>query len=182
MVEIVTNRDLSLAVNQLVAQYDGTARPLEKYLWALWGIGLRHCDRTGFTPDEFFGMLAEAFVAEPASCTADFLDDGSDIRELELLDTLGYEGWEYRVARQVVDLQEMAESGQLEDPYRYFGIDSPRGSRWYNFSTCAFLDRAMAGEFGDRDWSEEPESEVEPLGTISWERFRAFLGEGQTYE
>jgi hypothetical protein len=91
---------------------------------------------------------------------------------------------------------------------RYFGINSPRGSRWYNFDPCTFLECAMAGSFGG--WEEgddtgrgyvpgevavlgpdgritgcdprELDDPIVPLGEISWEAFRDFLGQGQWYE
>ena len=177
MAEIASNHDLYLVVSRLIAEQEANSRTLEEYLYVLWGIGLRHCDRTGFTPNEFVGMLAEAFVAEPASFTADILDNGSvDLMELERLDALGYEGWECRIARQIVDLGEMAAAGQLDNQYRGFGIDAPRGERWYNFDPCGFLECAARYSFIDGN------DESAPAGAISWEQFRGFLYAGQAYE
>lgn len=181
MAEIVTNRDLYLAITQLIAQNEKTARPLDEYLRALWVIGWRYEDQPSLSPDEFFGVLAEAFTGHPESASF-LIAVTAEVYAWDFADAPGYAGWENRIIRQVTDLIEMAEAGQLADKMRYFGIDSPRGSRWYNFTTCAFLDRALAGGFGDRDWDEEPESEVEPLTEITWEQFRDFLGAGQTYE
>jgi hypothetical protein len=39
----------------------------------------------------------------------------------------------------------MAEAGTLENEYRYFGIDSPTGFRWYNFDPCSYLECGVRG-------------------------------------
>ena len=62
------------------------------------------------------------------------------------------------------------------------GIDAPRGSRWYNFDPCAFLECATAGTFGGRNWKDDPAREATTLAAVSWEEFRDFLGAGQWYE
>ncbi|MBN9117668.1 MAG: hypothetical protein J0I06_00605 [Planctomycetes bacterium] len=72
----------------------------------------------------------------------------------------------------------MAESGRLADPQRHFGVDAPRGARWYNFDPCAFLECASAGTFGGRRGDDHG---AEPLAAISWEEFRDFLRAGQEY-
>jgi hypothetical protein len=128
VVEIATDRDLYCAVSQLIAQYQKTARPLEEYLRALWNVAHRHREQTALTPDEFFRLLTDSFTAEPQG-----FDDGfrnavvGSLYALDLADTPGFQGWEYRVVRQITDLREMAEAGQLADELRHFGIDSPRG-------------------------------------------------------
>jgi hypothetical protein len=179
--EIVTNRDLYFAVSQLIAQYRETTRSLEESLRALWCVADRHREQSALAPDEFFGVLVEAFCAK-----ADQFDSEpwrpADLLAEEHLHAAGFQGWEYRVARQVHDLREMAENGQLADEMRYFGIDSPRRLRWYNFDPCGFLECALAGGFVRYDWEDDSESESAPLGAISWEQFRDFLGAGQWYE
>jgi hypothetical protein len=182
--DIRTNRDLYLAVSQLIAQHRENARPLEEYLRALWGVALCHRERTSLTPDEFFGVLAEAFSAEPFPFEAElWLENHGDVYALGLEDTPGYQGWKYRIARQIIDLLEMAISGQLANEHRYFGLDSPRGSQWYNFDPCAFLECATAGSFGGRDWEDDDTGDgVAALAAISWEEFREFLRAGQEYE
>lgn len=183
MAEITTNRDLYFAVSQLIAQHRENTRPLDEYLRALWGASLVRREQASLTADEFFSLLTEAFAAEPYPSESElWLESYGDIYELGLENAPGYQGWEFCVRRQVIDLDEMAISGQLEDQCRYLGIDAPRGSRWYNFDPLAFLECATAGTFGGRDWDDEDESEAAPLGQISWEQFRDFLGAGQAYE
>jgi hypothetical protein len=186
MGEITTNRELYFAVLQLIEQHRENTRSLEEYLRALWNINNRYHDqkRTSLIPDEFFNVLAEAFVAEPFLFDDEtWLDSHDSIYALGLSPQSGYLGWEKYLARQVIDLREMAANGQLEDKFRYVGIDSPRGSRWYNFTPGGFLERAMTGTFTGCDWNEDdPDLEVTVLGEISWEQFRDFLGAGQWYE
>ena len=40
---------------------------------------------------------------------------------------------------QIADLHRMRNK-QIKDEYRYFGIDSPTGNRWYNFDVFTFLE------------------------------------------
>jgi len=185
MAEIATNRDLYFAITQLIAQNEKTARPLEEYLRALLEIGYRVWDRPLISPADFVEMLDEAFTGKPQSLSFEFMVQVVE-NQLMVDPTLatleGYHAWVFHIFRQIVDLREMAENGQLALAHRYLGIDSPRGSRWYNFDPCGFLECATAGTFGGRDWDDEDESEVEPLGEISWEQFRDFLWAGQAYE
>jgi hypothetical protein len=180
--DINTADDLYFAISQLVAQHRETARPLEEYLRALWAVSLRHRDEKSLTPNEFFGVLAEAFAAEPFPSEPElWLEAYGDIYELGLENAPGYEGWEFRVRRQVIDLLEMDLSGQLADEQRYLGINAPRGSRWYNFDPCSFLECAAAGTLGGRELH-GIDRDNPVLTDISWEEFHDFLGEGQWYE
>ncbi|MBO0797503.1 MAG: hypothetical protein J2P31_01655 [Blastocatellia bacterium] len=123
-------------------------------------------------------------------------------------DLPGYPGWEATIVRQIVDLREMDEAGMLKNKYKYFGVDSPRGERWYNFNPASFLECAMAGTYGgwspgdstgrtyvpgkvafldengelvDRDPETLP-NPIYPIAQISWEDFQYFLSMGQMYE
>jgi hypothetical protein len=112
------------------------------------------------------------------------------------------------VLRQIVDLHEMKEFGVTDSKLKYFGMDSPRGQRWYNFDPCTFLECATQGTFGgwqsgddtDRDYvpglvavlgedgpitSRDPREIPDPvtrLDEVTWDDFRTFLGQGQWYE
>jgi hypothetical protein len=178
MVEITTNRDLYFAVLQLIAQYRESNRSLEDYLRAMVRVTAPYHEQrpTSLTLDEFVGVLADAFTAEPYFFSDEFqsilvdsifvLDDGAEP---------GYLGLEYRAVRQIFDLAEMAANGQLKDESRYLGIEAPHGDWWSNFDPCSFLECATRGSFIDG-------VEDSPIGAISWEQFRDFLGTGQAYE
>ncbi len=177
MAEIVTAGDLYSAVSQLVAQYRHSPRTLEEYLRALWAAAHRHRDRDSLTPDEMFGLLATAFIAEPYPFEAEVWLESYDTDAPGFGAAPGFGGWERRVAQQVVDLLEMEACGQLADEQRYFGIDAPRGSRWYNFDPATYLECAVAGTFGGR-----LVAAPRPLGNVAWDAFRDFLDAGQGYE
>jgi hypothetical protein len=201
---IRTNRDLYLAVADLMGRHRDTARPLEEYLLALWTAGRVVRDRPALSADEFVGLLSDAFT-RPAPVFDEGWRDRYDRDHDELP---GFDGWEARLVRQVVDLREMRECGMLADKHRYFGIDAPRGGRWYNFDPCTFLECGMAGTFGgwepDDDTGREyvpgpvavmgddgqitscdPRDVPNPVAAVhevSWDEFQSFLDDGQRYE
>jgi hypothetical protein len=177
--------------------------------------------------DEFFGLLSAAFTlpAPPfdeawrsrysddgthplAACLAAKMGIRQPSREAENAGSSSFHHWESFVLRQIVDLREMAEQGMLANDERYFGINSPRGQRWYNFDPCTFLECAMAGSFGGwqsgddtgrehvpgpvavfgddgtlttSDPQDVPHSVVS-IGEVGWEDIEDFLGCGQWYE
>jgi hypothetical protein len=61
--------------------------------------------------------------------------------------------WQETLRRQVIDLRELEQSGDLADEQRYFGIDAPRGGRWYNFEVGSYLECGVEGAFGG--WTPE---------------------------
>ena len=46
------------------------------------------------------------------------------------------------------DLHEMDENDTLKNEQRYFGVNAPRKSYWYNFDPIGYLECATAGSFG----------------------------------
>jgi hypothetical protein len=160
---IKSNRDLYLAITELVASKRSVPRDLEHYLRALWGSVRQFRARPTLSANEFFGSLSDAFtlVAPPFDETwrAMNLDDGDNPLVACLAAKMGgdqqayraddffgngFEAWELFALRQIVDLREMAEKGMLANEFRYYGIDSPRGQRWYNFDPCTFLECGAA--------------------------------------
>lgn len=204
MADIETNRDLYLAISRLIEREKKTTRTLEEYLRALLGLAQWRRDDTALPVAQFFALLDKAFTAEEGEFDPEWrslyppLDDES----------AGFEGWQATLIRQIVDLREMEEQGMLADPYRYLGIDSPRGRRWYNFDPCTFLECAMAGSYGgwqpgdetgriyvpgpvmvlgeegtlESRQPEEIEAPVFFLPELTWEDFQDFLLQGQYYE
>jgi hypothetical protein len=201
---IHTNRDLYLAIAVLIKEQKTTLRSLEEYLCSLWSLASELQNSSSLSPTEFYELLSNAFSA-PALSFQDswrqlYTEDNDALR--------GYFGWQATIRRQIVDLRELDEKRRLEDKYKYFGIDSPRGHRWYNFDPASFLECAMAGSYGG--WSlgdetgriyvpgkvavlneegkfedREPDAlpnPVYPIAQISWDDFRHFLQMGQWYE
>ncbi len=60
----------------------------------------------------------------------------------------GWREWDELVARQIQDLEAMRRAGTFDNEYRYYGVDAPGGSRWYNFDPVSFLECAAAGSIG----------------------------------
>jgi hypothetical protein len=130
---IKTNRDLYLAVTQLVKQEEKNKRSLESYLLALLSLGQQYQHRETLAPDEFFGMLTRAFHETALPFNEVWRKQDYD------RNFTGFLAWQNRIIYQIVDLRAMKEAGTLNDTMRYFGIDAPRGSRWYNFEPGSFL-------------------------------------------
>ncbi len=203
MAAIETNRDLYLAVAELMIKSRGIERTLEEYLRALVGVSDRYRDRESLLPSEFLAMIAAAFTAEPVPAESSwFLPRDEEEEE-------GYDAWRGALVTQVVDLIEMGQNGTLQDDQRYFGVDAPRGGRWYNFDPCTYLECAMAGTLGgwesgddtDREFvsgevavldpstgemtavsPEEIEEPTTPLTDLTWDVLVDFLRAGQMYE
>jgi hypothetical protein len=198
------NRDLDSFVAALVAEREKHARSLEEYLRALRAAGAAHREAEVLSLSCFAGLLEAALRAEappfdPAWLT---MDQGAQA------DASGYARWERAIRAQIVDLHEMEQAGLLANEMRYFGIDAPRGARWYNFDPFTFLECGVAGTFGGwepgdatgRDYVPGPVAvldeqghvtavdprtladPIEELATITWDTFIDFLESGQSYE
>ncbi len=89
----------------------------------------------------------------------------------------GFRRWLSTAIRQIVDLCEMDACGTLADQFRWGGVDSPRGNRWFNFEPAFYLECAIAGTGWD-----EFEQSPEEMPKISWEMFETFLDLGRLYE
>lgn len=197
-----TNRDLYSYVTDLVKTLD-KPRPLEEYLRSLDGLLSKHASRSELTAEELASLLTEATTApappyDPAWAS---LGDASA--------ATGFEGVRHTLRRQVVDLRELEASGGLKDPQRYFGLDAPRGSRWYNFEVASYLECGVQGSFGG--WDPEAGSDGRilvpgkvavlddegrmtavdaadlkhpevPVTSITWDDVQELLWAGQNYE
>jgi hypothetical protein len=165
--QLRTNRDLALFVAELRHRYAAADRDLERYLTALRHLGSNHRTASAISLECFATLIEAAFTApvpvEPPPRSVEKLDEG-------------FRTWGRTIRMQIVDLHEMRESGTLANDQRYFGVDSPRGSRWYNFDPLTFLECAVAGTFGEED---DPVFEI---AEVSWEKFAGFLSVGQSYE
>jgi hypothetical protein len=197
-----SNRDLYLFIVDLAERHRRGGRSLEEYLRALQGAAAERKGESAVSLSDFGQLLEAAFTRAPAR----FDPAWADAPRHE--ETAGHRRWEQLIRAQIVDLHEMDRAGTLRDEMRYFGISSPRGSRWYNFDPATFLECGAAGSLGG--WEEgdpggrgyvpgpvavldgnggitsvDPRSLVEPIVTIdrlTWEQLTEFLGAGQCYE
>lgn len=196
-----TNRDLYLFVSKLafIAEPgDDPARSLERFLRRLRDHAAAFRARPSLTPSEFAALLAAAMAGTPAPSPSASIDATDP----------DFARWDDFVRAQIDDLRALADNGRLADELRYFGIDAPRGARWYNFEPSSYLEAAMAGTFGgwedgddtgrayvpgdvavlDADGavtSVDPRTLDEPphaLTAIAWDDAIAFAEAGQSYE
>lgn len=205
MKDIRSNRDLYLAIAELVETHKTSTRSLEEYLRALLSLALKWCGQVAIPLSIFGEMLAEAFTSRAAHFDESWRASYG-IRDDE--DASAFEHWQSTILRQIVDLREMQEIGVFHDEQRYLGTDSPRGARWYNFDPSAFIECASAGslggwEPGDNTGRVFVPGEVAILGeggaieshppqylerpifhmeSLTWEGFVDFLECGQMYE
>lgn len=196
MADVATNRDLYCFVAELVKQRAECCCTLQSYLENLRRLGHNLRAREAVSAEEFAELLRAAFDPAPGAS------------EAGAAATKGYLAWEKHIGEQIRDLDEMRSAGTLDNEYRYFGVDAPRGGRWYNFDPCTYLECAAAGTFGG--WQEGDDTgrsyvpgpvavldasgaitSVDPrdiddpvvvLPQITWEMFVDFLDAGQWYE
>lgn len=203
MTKLLTNRDFYLAILALCESRREDERTLDNYLLALLGLAERYAPQDGVTLDQMHALLTEAFEAAPLAFDPHWRNASEQTPRTD-----AYERWRACAIAQVVDLRDMEACGALANEYRYFGIDAPRGGRWYNFDPCTYLECATVGAFGG--WEPEDDSgrrfvpgEVATIaadGTfgaanpedierpilslpyVDWATFVEFLWMGQNYE
>jgi hypothetical protein len=205
MSEISTNRDLYLAITALCAARKATGGipTLESYVRSLLRLSQPFGGRTSLTPAEFFNLISGAFDAAPV--------DGDTTPAAEQPSpsvTTGFADWQSTLVQQMTDLREMDAAGQLASDLRYFGLDAPRGGRWYNFDPITYLECGLAGALGGWEPDDatgrtfvpgpvavlgadgqitsanpaEVQRPVHAVPTLSWELLTQFLWCGQQYE
>ena len=152
--------------------------PLDAYLRSLWLV-VSSASRTNLTLGQFSEWLTAAFETTPPPFDEKWLSVSSQHARVDLnLEDATFKDWESVILFQIADLKRMEESGQLENEYKGYGIDSPSGDRWYNFDLGIYLECAARGTFG---FGENGEKFVEE-GPFSWGDFIGFLVCGQIYE
>src|SRR5215468_4695283 len=139
--DLHTNRDLYIFVTSLSPPE--AKRSLEDYLKALWRLGAARRELPALPLPTFAGMLEAALRAPVPPFDPRWPDRYDNDDELA-----GFARWEAIIHAQIVDLHEMTEAGTLADEWRSFGINAPRGARWYNFDPLGFLECAAEGSFG----------------------------------
>ena len=109
--------------------------------------------------------------------------------------TPGFYQLQSTLKRQVADLEYFESASKLQDPNRYFGLLTPAGEVWYNFTPSEFLEAAAEGlsaQFpatlpGIRHEPQRPASVPEhvPLANeqlLGWAFVELLLVLGQNYE
>lgn len=189
----ITNRDIYLHVESLTRQFSGPGRrELQDYLKALWALASQEQDQQP-RPGDLMRWLEKAFKHEvPASVPKPAPEYPANKSEDE--DDPGhFAQWEYRILRQIQELELMRESGQLADPMRYYGIQAPNGSYWYNFDPFTYLECGIRGSMGGYEEEdvvvliadpelERQDSPVFEVEAMTWAMFESILIDGASYE
>ena len=150
----------------LLGHHKHNQRQLEEYLLSFWLFASQYKDRTAISTGQFIELLELAFIADIPAFQNEWRSSTFDCYSDE--DT-SYLAFEETILEQIVDLREMDETGLLSNELRYFGIDSPRGNRWFNFSPSSYLECAAAGL--NSYYSQ-----------VSWKQIKEFFWCGQIYE
>ncbi|PHS13772.1 MAG: hypothetical protein COA78_06695 [Blastopirellula sp.] len=170
MSKLQTNRDLYLAVESLVSRFKSNSRSLEQFLLALLRATEPFSSSECLSLDDFYGLISESFTIEPYQFEHKWLG----LYDQFPTESSDFDGWCGTLKQQIVDLHEMEECGALENKYRSLGIQSPRGSQWYNFVPVDYLECAMAGSIEDAN--------IDEFSLVTWEQFKGFIYCGQIYE
>jgi hypothetical protein len=175
---------VSALANEMASK---TARSLEEYLRALWQL-LRQAEGDEISFSKFSQALHDAFFADPLPFDEEWLQYTPSIelittrpRDLTFPSpgdlksdsgrTASFALFLTMICYQIADLHRMAETGQLNSKYRYYGLTSPTGYSWYNFDPLSYLKCAAAGL---KDHCLHTDA--------SWDVFALFLWLGQLYE
>ena len=86
---------------------------------------------------------------------------------------------EHTLLLQIADLHLMRDR-QLKDPYRYYGVDSPTGHRWYNFDVFTYWECATRGM--DDHMRSSGSLIRHRFNTCTWATLALLLELGSTYE
>lgn len=166
-------------------------RDLEEYLLALYALVEEHKEQE-ITAELLIQLLSEAFTSSTIPFRKEWLDcdtvphDNGIVRKFTNPDLKGdfdrtfythSEGVDFTLEVlkfQIAELHKMR-GKQLKDKYRYFGIDSETGHRWYNFDPFTNL------ECGARCLVDNADSEDEEMET-GWHTIGILLEDGRIYE
>jgi hypothetical protein len=183
-----TNRELYELVRSFRSKFGDRFPPLEIYLSSLWRL-VSQAQPAPLSWEQLAIWLEQAFTEAPPPFDPAWLQRHPNFKE----GLTSYEDWEDRILFQIADLRRMVEAGLLEDEQRYFGLNSPSRSRWYNFEPLTYLECGVRGTVGGYKEDEvivlippppgeSADSAIEALEPLTWEMFIAILESGQWYE
>jgi hypothetical protein len=204
MEELRTNRNLYEFVLRFMENHKKTTRTLEEYLCSLWSIVSRYRDSESLSLTDFVTILEGALAAPVPKFVP--VCPSSELKSIP--EYAGFEEWEETILVQIALLREMNLNGTLENEQRYFGVETPDGSSWYNFDPLTYLECGIVGAFGGWEPEDDTGRQLVPgkvlkntdggealdlgprdvqrpvleLRSISWADFIKFLECGRYYE
>ena len=179
----MANHDLFTSITQLLENREDEYRKLEEYLLACWFLANQYKYQSAISANQFIELLRLAFVIEIPVFRDEWRDEIFDQYSDEVNSYLAFEE---KILEQIVDLREMDETGLLSNELRFFGLDSPRGNRWYNFDPLTYIECAIAGFNNDAEEKLEKDQDAHEYfirnQQISWTRINDFFYCGRIYE
>jgi len=170
--QIVTVGDFITFLEQLADMAEGNSRTLEDYLRSVLGNTLAHRNEAP-TWQLLAQVLADGLTTSPMPFDPAWLavtnPPAAWKPEITMSDPFAVA--QQMLQYQIADLHRMADAGTINHPYRYGGIDSPTGHRWFNFDPYAFLECASSGMNGGDNTTD-----------CSWLDLSSMLWLGQNYE
>lgn len=188
--KLETNRDLYLAVSELIERHADKDLSLDVYLTNVLHLASKYSTSEALSLKQFYDVLSGGF--DIAARNEGLLPKQNASWD-SALDTDGYQGWYELISCQITDLKVMSAAGRLDDEYIYLGIPSSDGVCWYNFDPFTYLECATAGFFDGwspdddngrklTDPTEHYEAPFYEIAVVKWNDFKGFLWCGQIYE
>ncbi len=193
----LTSQEFRSAVLAITDKQEGeNIDSVENHLLSLWAV-IKKYEKYEPSYSLFANILAEAFETQPCQFDEQWLSYENDIFWVYQNDSFAikeYRNDEWIVTEnnvndfeilkhviffQIADLHRM-NSRQLNDPYRYLGIDSPTGNRWYNFDVVTYWECATAGMEACLDMPDHPRKKSFDICT--WATLAKLLQLGRSYE
>ncbi len=170
---------------------------MEDYLRALLSLCLSKKNETP-SIHLFYTMLDEAFTASPLPFEDEWLRVTKSPDENQFMykftnpalfiatnlavniNDPNFDFLQQVLIFQIADLRRMRDK-ELKDEYRYFGIDSPTGNRWYNFDPFTNLECGLRCLEDNADMEDEVGQPAEPM-PVTWKTLGQILEMGRVYE
>ena len=154
------------------------AEPTERYLRKLLSQLILNKDHKP-TSELFLQLFESALSSNPVEMTNDWFDIKepglfSSIEEMKKLNINDFEYTLNAIKFFVADLKRMEEK-ELKDPMSAYGVTSPSGARWYNFTMCGFVEASFAllEESNDTEMNNDE---------LAWYYIASILIVGKIYE
>lgn len=157
---------------------------LEEFLCGMWGSILKNKDKKP-TWEMFLQIISDAWTGTPMEFDDSWMEIKKSADSVEIETGTELDDFEYlqgTILYQIADLNRMRDAGYYEkDPTElFFGVSSPTGARWYNWSPESFISCAIAG-MTSHSQNENSIIHVDDE-QVTWRDLASLLYLGQMYE
>jgi hypothetical protein len=123
-----------------------------------------------YESDLFWDYQNDSYVIQE-SRNGEWIVTARNVNDFEIL--------KHTILFQIADLHRIP-AEKLSDPQRYFGIKSPTGNTWYNFTPFDYWECATRGMEDHLRSSRSLRAKL--FAKCTWATLAALLGLGQSYE